>query len=175
VRYFPIELDVMGRDALVVGVAGEVISKIDRLLEAGARVTVVSADVHAGIEERAKSGRIVLLRRAFRDGDLEGKAIVFLAPADEAIARVLHDWATRTGRLVCAIDRPDLSTFVNPAVVAVENFTMSFGTGGTSPGTLRRMGEAAEGFRIEGRLRFPAWFERGEAPGGATPPAREEP
>jgi precorrin-2 dehydrogenase/sirohydrochlorin ferrochelatase len=211
VRYLPIELDVLERDALVVGATGEVIAKIDRLLEAGARVTVVAEGVHAEIEKRAKDGHISLLRRALCDGDLEGKAIVFVAPGDEAISRSLHDWAARTGRLVCTLDRPEVSTFVNPAVIAASNFTMSFSSGGTSPGTLRRIREdlsalfsderfgrylsalsafreklprgeraarmsgAVQGFGIEARLRFPAWFERGEAPGEAKPPAGEEP
>lgn len=207
----PIELDVSERDALVVGGAAEVIAKIDRLIDAGAHVTVVAVSVHAQVEERAKGGRIRLERRAFRESDLEGKAVVFVSPGDDSLSRALHDWAARTGRLVCTIDRPQMSTFVNPAVVQAGELTMSFSTGGTSPGTLRRiredlfalfsderfarylaalrrlretlprgqraarMSQAVGGFGIEARLRFPAWFERTEAPGEVPPSAGDEP
>jgi precorrin-2 dehydrogenase/sirohydrochlorin ferrochelatase len=75
------------------------------------------------------------------DGDLEGKAVVFVAPGDESLSRALGDWAARAGRLVCTIDRPEMSTFVNPAVVQAADLTMSFGSGGASPGVLRRIRE----------------------------------
>jgi precorrin-2 dehydrogenase/sirohydrochlorin ferrochelatase len=41
-RTLTIELDVRGRSALVVGGRGEAVGKIDRLLLAGARVTVIA-------------------------------------------------------------------------------------------------------------------------------------
>lgn len=148
-RYLPIELDVRGRDALVAGASPEVLSKIDRLLAAGARVTVIAPDpAGAEIEARAASGAIALLRREVDDADLEGKAVVFLAPtttpADEARARRLHERALRAGLLLSTIDRPETSTFVSSAVVSASGLTMTFSTAGASPGTARRIREDLE-------------------------------
>jgi len=199
----PIEVDLQGRPALVIGTGAEVVPKVDRLLDAGAVVTVI-AEGDQGPELEARASRITLLSRAAVDADLEGKAIVFVAPhtspEGEARARRWHADAVREGRLFCAIDRPEVCTFVNVAVVRVPGLTMTFGTGGASPGTARRvredlealfsdprfgrfierlaalrstlprghraarMADAVRGFAVEARLRFPAWFERGEEP-----------
>ena len=48
------------------------------------------------------------------------------------------------GRLVCTLDRPELSTFVNPAVARASGLTMTFATGGVSPGAMRRIREDLE-------------------------------
>jgi precorrin-2 dehydrogenase/sirohydrochlorin ferrochelatase len=217
-RYLPIELDVLDKEALVIGSGAEAASKVDRLLAAGARVTVVAppaGEVHAAIEARAREGRISIARRAVEPGDLQGKVVIFLEPGesgepgDADLSRRLYEEASRSGRLVCTLDRPELSTFANPAVARVAGLTMSFGSGGVSPSVVRRiredlealfsdprfarmmgslaklraslsrgersprMKEAAKGFAIEARLRFPAWVERGTDAG--DPGASEAP
>jgi precorrin-2 dehydrogenase/sirohydrochlorin ferrochelatase len=145
-QYLPIELDVRGREALVVGVSVEVVSKIDRLVEAGARVTVVAAgDPGSEVEERAREGIVTLHRRAFTDADLEGKLIVFIAPfttpEGEAEAVRLHAWALRENRLLCTVDRPEACTFINAAIVEVSGLKLTISTGGASPGLARRLRE----------------------------------
>jgi precorrin-2 dehydrogenase/sirohydrochlorin ferrochelatase len=144
-RYLPVGLDVRDREALVVGCGGEIPAKIDRLREAGARVTVIAAAPDADLEARATAGAITLLRREPEDADLDGKAIVygapFTTPAEEARARRWHAAAVRAGTLVCAIDRPEACTFVSTAIVTAPGLTMTFGTDGRSPGTARRIRE----------------------------------
>jgi precorrin-2 dehydrogenase/sirohydrochlorin ferrochelatase len=152
-RTLPVEVDVEGRDALVVGTGAEVLSKVDRLVEAGARVTVI-AEGEPGAELEARA--VTLLRREATDEDLVGKAIVFVAPfttpAAEARARRWHAEAARAGRLLCVIDRPEACTFVNAAVVRGAGLTMTFSTGGASPGTVRRVREDLEALFADARL-----------------------
>jgi len=201
VRYFPIELDLAGRDALVVGGGREALAKVERLLEAGARVTVLATgDPDSALRTGARAGRFTLHERELRDSDLEAPWVVFVEPGDEPLSRRLLEWGTRTRRPVCTLDRPELSTFANPTVVGVGGLTLAIGSGGASPGTLRRIREdlsalfsderftrwlttlatlretlprgerarrmaaAVRGFAVDAKLRFPAWFERGEEP-----------
>ena len=146
-RTLPVEIDLCGRDALVVGAGPEIPARVDRLLDAGALITVVT-EGEPGPELRARAGRITLLDRAADDADLEGKAIVFVAPfatpEGEARARRWHAEAARRGTLFCALDRPEACTFVNAAVVRVPGLTMTFATGGRSPGVARRVREDLE-------------------------------
>jgi precorrin-2 dehydrogenase/sirohydrochlorin ferrochelatase len=156
-RYLPIEVDVQGRDALVVGTGAEVLSKVDRLVAAGARVTLIAEeDPGPELEARAADGRVRLLRREATDADLDGVAIVFATPfttpAAEARARRWHAEALRSGRLFCAIDRPEACTFVNSAVVSAPGLTMTFSTGGKSPGTARRVREDLEALFADPRF-----------------------
>src|SRR5262249_8074091 len=111
-RYYPIELDLEGREALFVGALDdEARRRIDRLRRAGAPVTV---------RDHAEAG------------DAGGKAIVSVTPEHEARGRVLRD----EGALVCTVDRPEASTFANPAVVVTDAITMTIGGGEASPGIL---------------------------------------
>ncbi len=144
-RYFPVEVDVQGREALVVGATAEVVSKVDRLLEAGARVVVVaSGEVDPAIEERAADGRVSLHRREATANDVDGKVVVFVATTEDGHAAPFYERGIAEERLVCTIDRPELCTFVNPAVVRASGLTMTFATGGVSPGAMRRIREDLE-------------------------------
>jgi len=145
VRYFPCEVDVQGLEALCIGATAEVVSKVDRLLDAGARVAVIApGSVDPNLEARARSGAVTLLRREPRLEDLDDKAVVFLATTEDQRAKPFFERAKREGRLLCTIDRPELSTFVNPAVARASGLTMTFATGGSSPGVVRRIREDLE-------------------------------
>jgi len=141
-----IELDVRDRSALVVGGRGEAVSKIHRLIHAGAVVTVIAppGPIDASVEEAAREGRVELHRRAAEERDAEGRAIVFLEPGDDELSRRLFDRARMSGGLVCTLDRPEVSTFINPAVVQVSGLTLSVSTGGKSPALARRIREDLE-------------------------------
>jgi precorrin-2 dehydrogenase/sirohydrochlorin ferrochelatase len=146
-RTLTIELALLGRSALILGIRarGEAVGKIDRLLHAGARVTVITPHtIDAAIEEAAAEGRIELLRRAPEERDAEGRAIVFLEPGDDDLSRRLFERARASGALVCTLDRPEVSTFINPAVVHVAGLTLSLSTGGRSPALAKRIREDLE-------------------------------
>jgi precorrin-2 dehydrogenase/sirohydrochlorin ferrochelatase len=145
VRYFPVELDVAGREALVVGASGEVVPKIGRLLDAGARVVVVTMGaVDPLVAQWVEEGRVRLERREAQLGDVDGKVLVFVATTAADCAPPFYERALKEGRLHCTVDRPELSTFVNPAVVRASGLTMTFASGGTAPGALRRIREDLE-------------------------------
>ena len=155
-RYLPVGLDLSGREALVVGAGAEVPAKIERLLAAGARVTVIAPEPDDATLARAAAGEITLERREPTDTDLEGKAIVFAAPAatpeGEARARRWHAEAVRRGALLCTIDRPEACTFVSMATVRAPGLTMAFGTEGASPGAARRIREDLEALFADPRF-----------------------
>jgi precorrin-2 dehydrogenase/sirohydrochlorin ferrochelatase len=161
-RYLTVALDVRGRRALVIGAGGEAASKIERLLQAGAQVTVIApGDVRADIDQAAREGRLELLRRAPSGEDAEGAAVVFIEPSadgvDDDLARRLYDRALRSGTLVNTLDRPEISTFINPAVVHVSGLTMSISTAGASPALARRIREDLEALFSD--LRFARFLD----------------
>ena len=145
VRYFPVELDVAGREVLVIGASGEVVPKIERLLDAGARVLVLATgSVDDLVERWVMEGRVRLERREAQIADVDGKALVFVATTDADRAPPFYERALAEARLLCTVDRPELSTFINPAVVRASGLTIAFGSGGTAPGALRRIREDLE-------------------------------
>jgi precorrin-2 dehydrogenase/sirohydrochlorin ferrochelatase len=170
-RYLPVELDVLGKEALVVGGTVDVVSKVERLLAAGARVTVLATGaVDQALSTYESANQLTIERRVPTEADLDGKAIVFIATSEDGSAGPLYERARREGRLLCTIDRPELSTFVNSAVVRVRGMTMTFATGGAAPGVVRRIREDLEalfdderfGRLLEALGRLRARLPRGE-------------
>ncbi|MBM3558312.1 MAG: bifunctional precorrin-2 dehydrogenase/sirohydrochlorin ferrochelatase, partial [Alphaproteobacteria bacterium] len=127
---FPIFLDLSGRPALVVGGAAAALSKARLLAGAGTAVTVVAPAIEADLA--ALTG-IVVIRRALEPGDVAGTTIVVGASGDEAIDRAVSDAARAVGISVNVVDRPDLSTFIVPAIVDRSPVVVAISTGGAAP------------------------------------------
>jgi precorrin-2 dehydrogenase/sirohydrochlorin ferrochelatase len=169
----PLELDVRGRDALVVGASGEAVSKIERLVLSGARVRVVApGEVDARVEGLASAGHVAMERRAFEERDLGDAWVVFVAPDYDALGPSLHAWAVRERRLLSMLDRPKLSTFTNPAVARAHGLTIAMSSGGAAPGAMRRLREDLEAIFADPRLgRF---LERLRALRAEVPPGERK-
>jgi precorrin-2 dehydrogenase / sirohydrochlorin ferrochelatase len=148
----PIQLDVRGREALVIGGGGEVASKIARLVDAGAEVTLVAETLDPALEKEAVERGVRVERRPFQDADVEGKFVVYVAPGHDALAGRLHERAQREGRLLCTMDRPETCTFTSVAVVDVNGLVLTVSSDGASPGATRRIREDLE--RLFGEARF---------------------
>ena len=61
-RYLPVFHDVLGASVLVVGAGAVGTRKIEALLAAGARVTVVAKEFSPPVEERSARGELAVLR-----------------------------------------------------------------------------------------------------------------
>jgi precorrin-2 dehydrogenase/sirohydrochlorin ferrochelatase len=72
---FQISLDVRGWPVLVIGGDEEAADKVQRLLEAGAKVTVISPTLHEVLRKLAASAKIIHRHRGrhFRANDLEAE------------------------------------------------------------------------------------------------------
>lgn len=113
--------------------------KVEGLSSAGARVTVLSPTVTAGIAERAERGQLTHWRRRYGAGDLRGFFVVCAAADDEALHREIAAEAAAAGVLLNVVDSPALCTFVAPAVVRRGALTIAISTGGASPALASRI------------------------------------
>lgn len=143
VRYLPILLDVAGRPALVVGAGPEGRAKIARLAAAGAAARVVGVEGPRPLDLPQSA---IWLARPFADGDLEGACVVFVDPAavDDGTAARLVAWSRERNVPLCVLDRPEHSTFANPAVADAGGVVVAVSTEGASPGLAKRLRERLE-------------------------------
>lgn len=130
-RFFPLFLDIDGRDVLVVGGEAAAARKALVLAGCGAQVTVAAADPCDGLA--AEEGRLRLLRRPFRPDDVDGKALVVSASGDSAVDAAVAAAARYRDVPVNIVDRPALCTFVWPAIVDREPLTVAVSSGGAAP------------------------------------------
>jgi precorrin-2 dehydrogenase / sirohydrochlorin ferrochelatase len=139
-RYFPIELDVNGRPVALLGGSSALVPKVDRLLAAGAEVTLY----RCGAPLAPELGSVVEMAGVqVEPGEpsetaLESVVAVIASPDLEQLER-WKLWARRCARPFCALDKPELSTFVNPAAGEVNGIAVRVFSAGVSPGLSRRV------------------------------------
>ncbi len=140
-QYYPICLRVEGRPCLVIG-GGEVAArKVLSLLKAGARVTIISPTLTPSLTAAATAQRFVHHTRQYRTGDLDGFQLAFAATNDEGLHAIIARDADAAGVLLNVVDRPQLCSFIVPAVVARGDLTVAISTGGASPALAKRLRE----------------------------------
>jgi siroheme synthase-like protein len=146
VQYYPVYLDVRGQRGVVIGGGPVAERKVLGLLEAGARVTVVSPDLTPGLSDLADTHEIVHHRRAYRPGDLDGAMLAVAATDDGAVHAEIAAEAAAARVLLNVVDRPALCTFIAPAVVERGPITIAISTAGASPALGARLRRELGGF-----------------------------
>jgi precorrin-2 dehydrogenase/sirohydrochlorin ferrochelatase len=152
--YIPVEVDVADRPCVVIGADPEVVPRLKRLLAEGARVAVYACGAQAvpAIEKLAHDGRVVLHAGTPTAADLEASCIAVASSAQADACASLAAWTRKSGRLLCVHDRPELSTFANPASFVASGLGVRIFTSGKSPGLARRLREDLEVLLSDPRL-----------------------
>jgi siroheme synthase-like protein len=132
------------RRAVVVGGGSVAARKVAGLLEAGAQVTVVSPALAPELKALAEAGRIAVVERAYREGDLAGAFLAIAATDDPAVNQAVWQEAERSGCLLNVVDDPAHSGFIVPAIVRRGDLAITVSTGGASPALARRLRERLE-------------------------------
>jgi siroheme synthase-like protein len=142
---YPVMLELRDRPCLVVGGGVVAARKIDGLLEAEARVTVVSPALAPAVLAVAREGRLRWWPREYAEGDLAGFGLVLVATDDRAVnRRVAAEARERSVWINCA-DDPERCDFILPSVLRRGPLTVTVSTGGASPMVARLVREELEG------------------------------
>lgn len=132
-RYYPVSLDINCRACVVVGGGAVAIRKVNSLLKAGALVTVITPEAAKGLTALAVKGKINLIKRGYKKGDLKGAYLVVSATGEQAINKAVFEEAKKRNALINVVDAPELCTFIVPSVVDKGSLTIAVSTSGKSP------------------------------------------
>src|SRR5262249_13033157 len=111
----------------------------EQLLNAGARVRVVSPELTPALTELARSGVIAHRRSEFSEKDLD-EAIVVVSATDSQAVNEAVSRAARNRAVMCnVVDQPALCDFIVGAIVARGDLQISISTGGGSPSLAQRV------------------------------------
>jgi uroporphyrin-III C-methyltransferase / precorrin-2 dehydrogenase / sirohydrochlorin ferrochelatase len=132
-RYYPLFVDLAGQRCVVLGGGHFATEKAAALLEAGARVTAISAQMSSSLEALVGEGLIQALRRSYQPGDLAGARLVIDASEDRDINRQAWQEAESAGILINVVDRPEQCRFIAPAIVRRDPLLIAISTSGESP------------------------------------------
>lgn len=135
--YFPLFIDLSGKEVLVAG-GGKVAERKVRILrEFDAAVRLVSPEAAQELTELAGSGKIRLLPREYRAEDMDAAVLVVAATGDREVNRRIHGDAVRKGIPVNVVDDPELCTFFFPAVIHRNDLVVGITTSGSYPALSR--------------------------------------
>jgi precorrin-2 dehydrogenase/sirohydrochlorin ferrochelatase len=161
-KYYPVFWDIANKKCVVVG-GGEVAArKVQRLLNCGAKVSVVSPELNPDLAALKKDNRISHIPSKYSSKDIEGAALVIGATDDEEINAAVSQDASAKGIPVNVVDDPQKCDFILPSIVERGDLAIAVGTGGKSPALARHLREDLEArygveyeifLRILGRLR----------------------
>jgi precorrin-2 dehydrogenase/sirohydrochlorin ferrochelatase len=138
-RYYPVQLDVKGRNCLVVGGGAVGTRKVETLLACGAQVTVVSPATTEPLRALAAEGAITLRRRDYASGDLAEMFLVIGATDDAALNRRISTEAELRQVLCNIADRPELCNFILPSILERGDLTITVSTAGKSPAFAKKL------------------------------------
>ncbi len=142
--YYPAFLNLEGKLCVVIGGGRVAERKIKSLLECGARVRVISPEATAGIEKLSEEGKLILEKRIYQKGDLEGAWLVVAATSDPRVQKGVFEEA-ESRRIFCnVVDVPEKCSFIVPSVIRRGELCIAISTSGASPALARRIRERLE-------------------------------
>jgi siroheme synthase-like protein len=144
--YYPIFVEMAGRRVLVVGGGNVAEGKVAGLLTAGADVTVIAPDLTPLLRNQCEAGEFRYDAHEYRDGDLEGYEVCFVATDDGAVNAQVAAEGKRRKIWVNAADDPKYCDFILPSVVRQGEVVVAASTGGSSPALARRLREDLTAF-----------------------------
>ena len=144
-RFLPVFLDTAAGVVIVVGAGEPALGKLRLLRAAGAHVRWFPGDADVAEEMLALSAPSPL--EISLAAPLEADwcdAVAIVSAADDPLDTQIAARARRQRIPVNVVDRPELSTFIFPAIVDRGEVIVAIGTGGASPVLARRLRELIE-------------------------------
>jgi len=128
VTLYPVFLDLAGRDVLLVGGGNVAASKLDGLVTANARITVVAPVINDAI----RAHDVTVVERGFQESDLDGIWWV-VAAAPPEVNRLVANAAAQRRVFVNAVDDKGAASAFLGGVVRRGLVEIAISTGGAAP------------------------------------------
>ncbi|MFT5697617.1 MAG: precorrin-2 dehydrogenase/sirohydrochlorin ferrochelatase [Desulforhopalus sp.] len=141
---YPINLKIENILCLVVGGGLVALRKSRGLLQAGAKVRVISPDLVPELRRLVETGDVEWFERPFAEGDLEGVRLVFAATNNRKVQILVEEEAKKHKILLNSADAPLESDFHVPAHFRRGPMIVTVSTGGGSPALAKKLRQQLE-------------------------------
>lgn len=142
--YYPVFLDLRDRPCVVVGGDAAAGAKVEALVAAGARVTVVAPELVPSLAELVANGTARHLARSYRTGDLAGAFLAISVLADPAVNQPFWEEAEARGIPANVMDDVPRCSFIAPSIVRRGHLAVAISTAGKAPALAVRLRETLE-------------------------------
>ena len=142
--YLPIFIQLRGAPVVVVGGGRVALRKVDLLLKAGARVTVIAPKLHDELRALAERSQLDYIALEFQPHHLDGTTLAIAATDVREVNSAVSTAAQARRIPINAVDDPELSTFIFPAIIDRSPVVVAVGSSGHSPVLARRVRQQIE-------------------------------
>ncbi|ENM5841696.1 siroheme synthase [Vibrio mimicus] len=144
-RYFPLFLDLTNKPVLVVGGGEVACRKIDALLRADAKVTVISPQVAPVLQSWINEGKCHWIQHFYSSHWLDKRYVQVWATTDNPeLNHQVHKDAKEQGILVNVVDDQPFCDFITPSMIERGRIQLAISSGGASPVLIRNIRETLE-------------------------------
>jgi uroporphyrin-III C-methyltransferase / precorrin-2 dehydrogenase / sirohydrochlorin ferrochelatase len=131
--YFPIFLSLKDKPCLVVGAGAVAARKIELLLKADAKITVLAPEISPAIAAMQSRHGLQILQKSFEAGDASGYTLIVSATGSRTVNAGVAEAARQQQIPVNVVDTPELCDFIFPAIVDRSPLVAAISSGGVSP------------------------------------------
>lgn len=153
---FPAFLKLTDRRVVVIGGGSLAVQKIPGLLEAGARICVVSPVINEQLAILVRQEKIGWRSKLFASEDLDGAFLVIAATSLRDVNAAVYQEADRRNILCNAVDDIDHCHFYYGSVVQRGDLQIAVSTNGKSPALAQRLRKE---FEQQFGPEYAAWLE----------------
>jgi len=152
--HYPLFLDISGKSCIVIGGGKIAERKVAMLLKFNAQVKVISPKINGALSKLLKSGKIAVIEREYKDGDLDGASLVFAATNKKDINVRIKKEAAMKGILVNVVDDPVLCDFIVPSIVKKGPIVIAISTSGVLPSLSKKLRKEISEYITEDYIKY---------------------
>lgn len=138
-NHFPVFLDLKDRHCLVIGGGNVATRKVENLLNANAKITVISKEYSDELKQLSKENKITILQRDYQSSDIIRAFLVVAATNNADVNAEIAKASDNANIMVNVVDNPDLCSFIFPSILDRSPVTVAVSTGGASPILARQL------------------------------------
>ncbi len=132
-RYYPVGLNIAGKNVLVVGAGCVAERKIKTLRMFGANLFVVAPKATSYITRLSKKGHIRFFKRRYLASDIRRARLVIAATSDEKTNEKVSEDAKKRNIPVNVVDRTAICEFISPAIIRRGGLVVTVSTDAKDP------------------------------------------
>jgi uroporphyrin-III C-methyltransferase/precorrin-2 dehydrogenase/sirohydrochlorin ferrochelatase len=136
--YLPLFHRLTEKKCLIIGGGSVATRKARLLMDANARVTVISPELTEELSQLAAENKIEHIERSFKPGDSRSYTLVICATNDPEINVQVSNDAQQNNIPVNVVDQPELCSFIFPSIIDRSPVTIAVSSAGVAP-VLSRM------------------------------------
>ncbi len=132
-KYYPLNLSIKDKAITVIGGGSVALQKIQGLLEAAAKVEIISPVLHPELQKMLEQNRVTWKAKKYEKGDMKSALLVFAATNNREVNQEILKEARELKILFNAVDQPELCDFIIPARVSRDEFLITISSAGEAP------------------------------------------